>query len=94
MTFHRSDFAAAVVLVAATSIAHAGDPRCAAPPYGATDAQFHVFVKAFGNIVTVDRMLLAVCNANTTDHPGQGCIISDLQTSKLMKKTRLISLSA
>ena len=45
------------------SQARADDPRCLAPPYGATEASFRAFVKNFGHLVVPTQMLPAICKA-------------------------------
>jgi hypothetical protein len=38
-------------------------PRCDAPPYGGTDAEFKAYVKNFGFLAVPTKILSAVCNA-------------------------------
>jgi hypothetical protein len=58
-----SVFAGAVAVVALCCQGHADDPRCNAPPYGGTIAEFQAFVKNFGALVVPTKILPAICNA-------------------------------
>ncbi len=54
---------AAMFVTALAPAAHAGDPRCNAPPYGSTAIEFQAFVRDFSKFVVPAHMLAAVCNA-------------------------------
>jgi hypothetical protein len=58
-----SIFAGTFAVVAFCCQARADDPRCNAPPYGGTVAEFQAFVKNFGVLVVPTKILPAICNA-------------------------------
>jgi len=54
---------AIVAVMVMQTAAHAGDPRCNAPPYGGSVAEFKAFVESFGQIVTPATILPFICMA-------------------------------
>jgi hypothetical protein len=54
---------AIVAVMVMQTAAHAGDPRCNAPPYGGSVAEFKAFVESFGQIVTPATILPSICMA-------------------------------
>jgi len=57
--------AVTTVAVVLCTAAYADDPRCSAPPYGATVQEFQRFVKYIGGGYILDnptKMLSAICN--------------------------------
>jgi hypothetical protein len=41
------------------------DPRCDAPPYGGTAAEFQAFVRKYGHVVAPAKILSGICNAKS-----------------------------
>ena len=54
------------------ALPQAGDPRCNAPPYGGTVAEFQAFVKNLGSIVTPTEFLPKICNMRYGGAPRTG----------------------
>lgn len=50
-------------LLLVVHLAHAGDSRCNAPPYGATEASYTAYVNSFGGIVPPMKLFSSICRA-------------------------------
>lgn len=93
----------AAFIFASSATAHAGDPRCDAPPYGGTIAGFKAFVKDFGAIVVPANVLPAVCNAKFggdrtalynlgfTDHDIDAKDTEELAVEMIVKLNKLMN---